>query len=70
MVMETEGSEYVLICDGKLRKVDKPKKKKIKHLTKTGQFADYIKEKLASGERVTNPDLRHALGEMNCDANV
>ncbi len=70
VVMETEGSEYVFVCDGKLRKVDKPKKKKVKHLVKTGQLADCIKEKLESGERITNPELRSVLSEMNSDANV
>lgn len=70
VVMETEGSEYVFVCDGKLRKVDKPKKKKVKHLAKTGQLAAYIKEKLDSGEKITNPDLRRVLSEMNSDANV
>lgn len=70
VVMETDGSEFVYICDGKLRKVDKPKKKKIKHLAKTGETAKVIIDKLASGERVTNPELRRTLCEMDSDANV
>ena len=70
VVMETEGSEYVFVCDGKLRKVDKPKKKKIKHLARTGFLAEEIKEKLSLGEKVTNQDLRKMLGKMNSDANV
>ena len=70
VVMETEYDNYAMICDGKLRKVDKPKRKKIKHLAKTGEIAVAIADKLAVGERITNPDLRRALCEMNSDANV
>lgn len=70
VVMETMAEGYAALCDGKLRKVDKPKKKKIKHLAKTGETAAVIADKLAAGERVTNPELRRALGRMNSDANV
>ena len=34
-VMELIDKDFVLICDGKKRKTDKPKKKKIKHITLT-----------------------------------
>lgn len=30
------GPDYVLIADGKLRKVEKPKKKKLKHVSAAG----------------------------------
>ena len=30
------GSEYALIADGKFRKVEKPKKKKLKHVSPAG----------------------------------
>lgn len=63
VVMEA-GGEYAYICDGKLRKADKPKKKKIKHLAKTGETSETLAEKLTGGEKVTNPELRRALGGM------
>ncbi|MGF0039538.1 KOW domain-containing RNA-binding protein [Peptoniphilaceae bacterium SGI.131] len=34
IVYEIVDDEYVLVVDGKVRKIDKPKKKKIKHLQK------------------------------------
>ncbi len=70
VVMETIDAQWVMICDGKLRKVDRPKKKKIKHLAKTGTTAAYVAEKLKLGERVTNPDLRRALSGMENNVDV
>ena len=67
VVMETEGELFAYLCDGKLRKVDRPKKKKLKHLAKTGETATEIQNKLAGGGRVTNPELRRALGGMRSD---
>lgn len=52
---------YVEICDGDLRKVEKPKKKKIKHLNITDDMAEGLTEKLKSGDRITNAEIRKAL---------
>ena len=52
---------YVEICDGDLRKVEKPKKKKIKHLNITDDMAEGLAEKLKSGDRITNAEIRKAL---------
>ena len=49
---------YAYICDGRSRKTDKPKKKKIKHLKCGFGHSGYISEKLASGGKVTNSELR------------
>jgi ribosomal protein L14E/L6E/L27E len=70
VVIKAEDSEFVYICDGKLRKVDKPKKKKIKHLAKTSYASKLIKDKLEASERVTNPELRRVIGEIDNNANV
>ncbi len=52
---------YGEICDGDLRKVEKPKKKKIKHLNITDDMAEGLAEKLKSGDRITNAEIRKAL---------
>lgn len=70
VVTEAGCGEYVYICDGKLRKADKPKKKKIKHLAKTGEMSELLAKKLVSGEKVTNPELRRALDGMDSDVIV
>ncbi len=35
IVVEMESDEYALVADGGLRKVEKPKKKKLRHLQST-----------------------------------
>ena len=64
VVVGFEGEQYLRIADGDLRKVDKPKKKKIKHLAKTGIVLQEIAEKLRSGKKVTNAELRKSLENL------
>lgn len=60
LVLEVCG-EYCFIADGRRRKAEKPKKKKIKHLTDTGKTAATLKSKLDSGEKPTNTEIRKSL---------
>jgi ribosomal protein L14E/L6E/L27E len=55
---------YVLVSDGDLRKVEKPKKKKIKHLELTETVIETISEKLRNNIRVTNSEIRKALDTL------
>lgn len=64
VVLSVLDSQYAMLADGRIRKVDKPKKKKIKHLLKSGHASAYIAEKLAEGMKVTNPDLKKVLAEF------
>jgi len=64
IVLEVLDNEYVLIADGILRGVQKPKKKKIKHLKKTNIKAELVKRKFAKREEVTNTDLKRLLAEL------
>jgi len=52
---------YVMICDGDLRKIEKPKKKKIKHLEITDEIAVPLQEKLEKKMNVSNADIRKVL---------
>lgn len=52
--------QYVLISDGKTHKVDKPKKKKIKHLVFVESVAE-VKQRLITENALTNPFVRKAL---------
>lgn len=49
---------YVSVADGDLRRVDNPKRKKWKHLENTGFHSAFVQEKISTGVRVTNPDLK------------
>lgn len=55
--------EFAYVANGELRKVDRPKKKKIKHLQKTNYVSEFIAEKLQNVGKVTNSEVRKALAE-------
>lgn len=63
IVVSLVDEEYVLIADGDLRKINKPKKKKIKHLVLHDLYAEGIKSMLLDNQKVTDADLRKALSE-------
>lgn len=51
------------VVDGVNRKVEKPKKKNIKHLKELPYFSGFINEKIKLGERVTNSDIQRSITE-------
>lgn len=53
--------DYVLIADGMLRKLSKPKKKKLKHLKMKPIVLNAIGEKLSEGKKVFDAELKSAL---------
>ena len=57
------GDEYSLLADGKSRKIDKPKRKKNKHIKFEDKCTGIVAQKLTSGEKVTNNELRRALAQ-------
>jgi large subunit ribosomal protein L14e len=60
---------FVEISDGDLRRVEKPKKKKIKHLKATDEKVQSVEEKLKSGIRVSNAEMRKALAGLDIHQN-
>ncbi len=52
------GSEYVYISDGDLRKIEKPKKKKVRHLDFTDIVAEEVKDLILSKKEVTNSKIK------------
>ncbi|HHV60267.1 MAG TPA: RNA-binding protein [Clostridiaceae bacterium] len=61
-----EASVYV--ADGNLRRIEKPKKKNIKHLEFTRGLSRELNKKLINKEKVTNAEIRKYLGEFEIDA--
>ena len=53
--------QYVEIVDGALRKLDKPKKKKRKHLDITPIVIEPVGGKLLEGKRVFDAEIRSSL---------
>lgn len=56
--------DYVFIANGKLRRIEKPKKKKIKHLRKTTLQIEGIYDKIKANEKITNTYLRNELEKL------
>ena len=52
------NNEYVYISDGDLRKIEKPKKKKVKHLNFTDIVAEEIRDLILSKKEVTNSKIK------------
>lgn len=61
VVVEAVDELYVLIADGDLRKIVKPKKKKRKHLKATRHVLSEVREKLINGMPVKDAEIRKAL---------
>ena len=58
IVVSILNNEYVYISDGDLRKIEKPKKKKVKHLIFTDTVAEEIRDLILSKEEVTNSKIK------------
>lgn len=61
------SSQYVYLADGDIRKLDRPKKKKIKHTRHTGMKDEWIAAQIASGQKLTNSQLRKTIAGLPCD---
>lgn len=57
------GEGYALIADGKVRRLEKPKKKKLKHLRAIGRLS------LPEPGAASNRGLRRALSEVGATRN-
>jgi ribosomal protein L14E/L6E/L27E len=56
---------YVTVADGDLRRVEKPKKKKIKHLNPMDKVSEEIADKLNNSKKVTNLSVRREIEKLN-----
>ena len=52
---------YANLVNGKQRKINNPKRKKIKHLELGLGHSNHIEEKILNGEKVTNNEVRITL---------
>ena len=67
IVIETDN-EYSLIADGKGRRLEKPKRKKNKHLEFKDKADNFIAEKLQKGEKITNNEIRRFLASHTAES--
>ena len=67
-VIDTDGI-YLTLANGKERKLEKPKQKKLKHVRKVARSRTRVAEKICSGERVLNSELRRDLAAFSQNNN-
>jgi len=53
--------QHVLIADGEYRRVENPKKKKLKHLNITNSTAEEIRDLITMKKKLVNADLQKAI---------
>ena len=59
-VIDTEDN-YVLLADGKGRKLENPKRKKLKHVRRVSRTETRVAAKIQNGDKVLNSELRRDL---------
>ncbi|MGE5328556.1 MAG: hypothetical protein ACM3KR_03505 [Deltaproteobacteria bacterium] len=60
VVQIDESEEYVFIANGDSRRIERPKKKKVKHLVPL-YIDETVKGKVLIGSKITNSDLKKHL---------
>lgn len=56
--------QFVYLADGKSRRLEKPKRKKRKHVEQVPRTESRIAEKIRNGEKVLNSELRKELASF------
>lgn len=64
IVYDIINKSFVQIVDGVLRKLEKPKKKNIKHLEFYQVIDEDIADKIKKGEKVTNDQVKAAIEKL------
>ena len=62
-VIDTD-EQYVYLADGKSRRLEKPKRKKRKHVEQVPRTESRIAEKIRNGEKVLTSELRKELASF------
>ena len=62
IVIAVDG-EYLYLADGKNRRLEHPKRKKIKHVQKTNRVCEDIKKKLEDKSYLLDADILKAIKE-------
>ncbi|QUI21500.1 RNA-binding protein [Vallitalea pronyensis] len=68
IVVDVQG-EFALLADGQLRRVEDPKRKKMKHIQPTKKIIEELSDKLSRDKKVTNIEIRRhlAIYQVNDD---
>lgn len=58
VVIQELDSDFVMVANGKLRGMDRLKKKRRKHLKPTGTVVGELRDRIANGAAVENHEIR------------
>ena len=61
VVVDVIDESYVAVANGCQRKVDNPKRKKIKHLVAKPEVIEEIREKISAKKRIFDSEVRNKL---------
>lgn len=64
-VIIAEDEEYVYLVDGKTRTIDRPKKKRKKHIQVIKQIQKNIADKCKTGGKIENEEIKRTLKIYN-----
>ncbi|MGI6175040.1 MAG: RNA-binding protein [Christensenellales bacterium] len=62
MVVISREGEYIYMCDGDLRKIARPKKKKLKHVYPKPFFMEGVEERMEKGS-LSDSDIRKFIAD-------
>lgn len=65
LVLTVIDHEHVLVVDGDVRRIETPKKKKIKHLYEYKQISDVVREKRTDDKKLTNLTIRKEIEKFD-----
>ena len=57
--------DFLLLADGKHRRLENPKRKRRKHVTLVDNGVSAVAEKIRSNEKITNSELRKAIAALS-----
>ena len=63
LVVAEVDDDFVMVANGALRKMDRQKKKRRRHLKPTGTVVQAVRERLAEGRPIEDHELRAWLSE-------
>lgn len=67
IVIDILDDQYALLVDGSLRRLDKPKKKKLKHFKVSNQISEEIKNRIESDSKLNNAFIRKEIERLTGD---
>lgn len=59
-----DDEKYVYLVDGNIRKVENPKRKKIKHIELTNYYDETLTERIIKKRKLTNQEVKKFLREI------